>query len=155
MTMRSRSTMRMTTLALAIAAGACAVYRGPGQNRITFNTHLSPDSVMTIAQAELGRRGFQFTRQNVNTLTTEARTIAPGVATDSAGNRISYWVMRVDAVPSPLASGTDVRVYGYAFPVVRGADSTNAANASMVSAANDKLFGQIRDFGVKLQDLTR
>ncbi len=152
--MRGRFVAVVATL-LAVSTG-CSMYRGLGQDNLSFNTHLSPDEVLRIAEGQLTRAGYVATRQNPNTVTTAAREIRSDTLLNSRGTRMSYWIMRIDAGAAPLTSGTDVRIVGYAFPASQpAADSSIISRTMTITAANPKLWNEIQGVAEKLKDLTR
>ncbi len=152
--MRGRFVAVLATL--LFVSTACTMYRGPGQDNLSFNTHLSPDEVLRIAENHLTRSGYVVTRQNANTLTTAAREIRSDTMMNTRGVRMSYWIMRIDAGIAPLTSGTDVRIVGYAFPASSAnADSSVISRTMTVTAANGKVWSEIQAVGDKLRDLTR
>lgn len=136
--------MRRTLLSCLLLAG-CVMYRGPGQDAVTFNVDIAPDSVVRIARTELLSHGYSvIVPPGGRTIATAAREILPdaGAAANSAG--VQYWTLRVDATDASFTSGTTVRVAGYLIPSPPSDSGSTARRTIPVTAENRRLFDDVR-----------
>lgn len=134
--------MRRIFIACLLLAG-CVMYRGPGQDAVTFNVGLAPDSALRLARAELLGHGYAvIAAPGGRTITTAAREV-PAEANPASGPGVQYWTLRLDAMDASFTSGTTVRVAGYLIPMSTDSGST-ARRTIPVTAENRRLFDAVR-----------
>lgn len=145
--------MRFTAAIAAVVLAGCTVYQGPGQERVSFDTRLEPDSVLTLATAQLEQQGYSVAPHDEGTIVTFAQPIPSEMESRDGASKPRYWILRVDAVQSALNFETLVHVSAYILPV-RGNPYASRTTVP-VTAGNPKLFAQVKQMAELVFSATR
>ncbi len=132
------------TSLLALGA-ACAMYRGVGQDNVTFIVPASPDSALRLAAAQLQQHGYTVSTYGTRTAVTQPREVPPDPKATTPRKTPQYYVVRIDTDIAPLSNQTKLRAAAFFLPTV-SADTATATRAIPVTDQSAAVFGELRKF---------
>jgi hypothetical protein len=116
---------------------------------------LRPDSTLRIARTQLEHHNYKVSDAGTNAIVTVPAPI-PNYLQDKSGSMAGrYWMLRVAAEPQTFGAGTRLTVVGYVLPAASrpaGAAAPAPQEATVVTAANGALFGEVRAAGRWIAD---
>lgn len=139
--------MRLFALAAALTLSACNVIGGSGtggNETVSINAQIRPDSLLRASIAYLSANGFTATRLADSTLVTAPRAVPERARTSSTQNQ--QWVLQIRTEKLFLLSGSRLRVTGFVVPAASNmpVDTMTVRQATPINSRNPLLFNEVR-----------